>query len=145
MNSGCLIDTRAVASFVNLLPYYGTETKPRWEVAATVLTGHLRPGDVLLVGDPGAVDMMNVFLARQGRGIDRGTWTASVSDASCALYAHHRVWAVFGRVGQVDHEDLAGFMADVAPLGPPSSRVRIGLDISMMVYDHPAGPCVAEG
>ena len=133
------------AAVVNLLPYYHTETKPRWEVAAKVLTERLRPGDVLLVADPSAVDMMNVFLARTHQALPPELWTKDVAEASCALYSGRRVWAVFGRVGQADHEDLGQFLDAVAPLGPPSARVAIGLDISLALYNHPAGPCVAQG
>ena len=135
----------AAVALLNLLPYYRTETKPRWEVAAHVLAERLRPGDTLLIADPGAVDMMNVFLARKHQAIGPELWTENVADASCALYAGRRVWALFGRVGQVDHQNLAGFLAETAPLGPPAASVAIGLDISLALYDHPAGPCVAQG
>ena len=134
-----------VAALVNLLPYYHTETKPRWEVAAKVLTERLRPGDVLLIADPGAVDMMNVFLARSHQALPPELWTEDVAEASCALYSGRRVWALFGRVGQVDHENLGQFLDTIAPLGPPSARVSIGLDISLALYNRPAGPCVAQG
>ncbi len=140
--AGALI---GAAATVNLLPYYHAETKPRWEVAAKVLATRLRPGDVLLIADPSAVDMMNVFLARKHQALPPELWTENVAEASCALYSGRRVWAVFGRVGQVDHEDLGQFLDTVAPLGPPSAKVAIGLDISLALYNHPAGPCVAQG
>ncbi len=133
------------AAVVNLIPYYHTETKPRWEMAAHVLSARLRPGDMLLISDPASVEMMNVFLARAHEAIPPELWTENMADASCALYSGRRVWAVFGRVGQVDHEDLGQFLEAVAPLGPPASRISIGLDISLALYDHPAGPCVAQG
>ncbi|MBE7210785.1 MAG: glycosyltransferase family 39 protein [Gluconacetobacter diazotrophicus] len=131
------------AALVNLLPYYRTETKPRWEVAARMLDQRLRPGDELLIADPGAVDMMNVFLARRGAAIPRALWTADVAEASCALGAGRRVWAVFGRVGQVDHEDLSRFQADIAPLGPPLARVGVGMDITLMLFEPPGGGSTA--
>ena len=134
-----------VASFANLAPYYRTETKPRWEVAATVVQSVLAPTDILLIDDPGAVDMMNVFLARGHRPIAAASWTQSVMEASCVLYAGGRVWALQGRVGQVDHEMLDGFMDRVEPLGAPSEVRKIGLDITLMRYDRPAGGCRAQG
>ena len=135
----------AVAAFVNLGPYYKAETKPRWEIAARTVDARLAAGDLLLIDDPGAVDMMNVFLAREHRRLDRSLWTEDVLDASCALMTGHRVWALQGRVGQVDHEALDGFLARIAPLGPPAGTERIGLDIVLMRFNRPAGPCTAQG
>ena len=132
-------------SFVNLAPYYRTETKPRWEVAARTVKEVFRPGDVLLIDDPGAVDMMNVFLGRTHDPIARTAWTENVTDASCVLNGGGRVWALQGRVGQVDHEMLDGFLQRIAPLGKPASVERIGLDITLMRFDQPAGPCQAQG
>ena len=34
---------------VNLVPYYGAETKPRWDLAAADLMKEMRPGDIVLV------------------------------------------------------------------------------------------------
>ncbi len=135
----------AVAAFVNLSPYYKAETKPRWEIAARTVAMRMTPGDLLLIDDPGAVDMMNVFLAREHRKLDPGLWTENVLNASCALMTGHRVWALQGRVGQVDHEMLDGFLARISPLGPPAGTERIGLDIVLMRFDRPAGPCTAQG
>ncbi len=132
------------ASFANLAPYYRTETKPRWEVAATTVRALLAPRDVLLIDDPGAVDMMNVFLGRQHDPITPSLWTENVTEASCVLYEGGRVWALQGRVGQVDHEMLDGFLNRIAPLGQPSSVRKIGLDITLMRFDRPAGPCRAQ-
>lgn len=135
----------AIAAFVNLAPYYRTETKPRWEVAARTVAARLAPGDLLLIDDPGAVDMMNVFLARSRAKLPGTLWTESVTAASCALMSGHRVWALQGRVGQVDHEMLDGFLGRIAPLGAPAATERIGLDIVLLRFDHPAGPCAAQG
>ncbi len=135
----------AFAAFVNLGPYYKAETKPRWEIAARVVADRIAPGDLLLIDDPGAVDMMNVFLAREHRKLESTLWTENVLNASCALLTGHRVWALQGRVGQVDHEALDGFLARIAPLGPPATNERIGLDIVLMRFDRPAGPCTAQG
>ena len=135
----------AFAAFVNLGPYYKAETKPRWEIAARLVADRVAPGDLLLIDDPGAVDMMNVFLARAHRKLESTLWTENVLNASCALMTGHRVWALQGRVGQVDHEALDGFLARIAPLGPPATNERIGLDIVLMRFDRPAGPCTAQG
>ena len=133
------------ASAANLAPYYQTETKPRWEVAARTVKALLAPGDVLLIDDPGAVDMMNVFLGRHHDPIASSSWTENVTEASCVLYGGGRVWALQGRVGQVDHEMLDGFLQRIATLGRPSSVERIGLDITLLGYDQPGGPCRAQG
>ena len=140
-----LAATLIAAAAFNLEPYYRTETKPRWEVAAKAVKAALAPQDVLLIDDPGAVDMMNVFLGRQQDPISGSSWTQNVTEASCVLYSGGKVWALQGRVGQVDHEMLDGFLKRVAVLGRPSAIERIGLDITLMRYDQPAGPCRAQG
>lgn len=135
----------AAASLVNLAPYYRAETKPRWELAAQAVLSSVAPTDTLLIDDPGAVDMMNVFLEREHREIPASSWTMDVSDAACALRTGHRVWALQGRVGQADFENLAQFERRLAPLGAPDLVRRIGLDITLIRFDGPAGDCGAQG
>jgi mannosyltransferase len=120
---------------VNLHPYYHDETKPRWDLAAANLHTNLQPGDLLLVDDPAAVHLMNLYLKRQGAPLPKTVWTRNVQKAAAALAAGHRVWAVQGRVGQADHEDKAQFLAQIASLGPPSAMQQIGLDIVVLRFN----------
>jgi mannosyltransferase len=120
---------------LNLHPYYKDETKPRWDLAAADLRTDLQPGDLLLVDDPGAVHMMNVYLKRQGAHLPETAWTQNVQQAAAALAAGHRVWAIQGRVGQADHEDRAQFLTQISSLGPPNTEQRIGLDIVLLRFN----------
>ena len=119
----------------NLRPYYHDETKPRWDLAAAELHADLQPGDLLVVDDPGAVHMMNLYLRRQGAHLSKAVWTKDVQKAAAARAAGHRVWAIQGRVGQADHEDRAQFLAQIAALGPPSAMQKVGLDIVLLRFD----------
>jgi mannosyltransferase len=119
----------------NLRPYYHDETKPRWDLAAADLHADLQPGDLLLVDDPGAVHMMNLYLRRQGAHLPQTAWTQDVQQAAAARAAGRRVWAVQGRVGQADHENRAQFLTSIASLGPPNATEHVGLDILLMRFD----------
>jgi 4-amino-4-deoxy-L-arabinose transferase-like glycosyltransferase len=123
---------------LNLLPYYQDETKPRWDLAGVELRAAMQPPDLLLVNDPQAVQLMNLYLNR--RAVPAITnWTLDPNRAAAWLAAGHRVWAVQGKVGQADHEDQAAFFKRIAILGRPAFEENAGLDIRIVRYD-PAGP-----
>ncbi len=125
----------------NLAPYYAMETKPRWDLAAADLGSGLGEGDVVLVDDPQAVKMMNVYLDRTGATLMPGQWTTDVDLAAAALGANARVWAVQGTIGQADERTLDKFLARLASLGTPAARIAEGLDIVMLRFDGaPAAP-----
>ena len=84
---------------INLLPYYQAETKPRWDLAAHELHTGLQSGDLVLVDDPQAVGMMNIYLAREGAPLPAGSWTLDVQQAAAWRAAGRRVWIVQGLVG----------------------------------------------
>ena len=119
----------------NLRPYYHDETKPRWDLAAADLHADLQPGDLLLVDDPGAVHMMNLYLRRQGAHLPKTAWTRNVQQAAAALAAGHRVWAIQGRVGQADHENQEQFLAQHRLARPAQRASRIGLDIVLLRFN----------
>jgi mannosyltransferase len=122
-------------SAVNLWPYYHDETKPRWDLAAEQLRTQLQPGDLLLVDDPQAVSMMNIYLARKGETLSADEWTLNIQKAAEWREAGKRVWAIQGTVGQVDHESQAQFLSQIAPLGTPSLTKHAGLEILVMRFD----------
>ncbi len=119
----------------NLAPYYDTETKPRWDLAAADLRADLRPGDTVLVDDPAAIRMMNVYLRRSADKLTRQRWTGDVGQAVAALSAGGRVWAVQGTIGQADERTIEGFLDKIAPLGQPTVRDVEGLDILLLRFD----------
>ncbi len=120
---------------LNLHPYYQDETKPRWDLAAADLHTDLQPGDLLLVDDPEAVHLMNLYLKRHGAPLPKTVWTRNVQTAAAALAAGHRVWAIHGRIGQADHENRTQFLAQIASLGPPNAEQDIGLDIVLLRFN----------
>ena len=119
----------------NLVPYYALETKPRWDLAAADLAAALNEGDLVLVDDPQAVKMMNIYLERIGAALGPGQWTTDVQVAAAALATNVRVWAIQGAIGQADERTLDRFLASISGLGVPALRSAKGLDIVMMRFD----------
>ncbi len=75
------LQTAAVAAIVllagaNLVPYYHDDTKPRWDLAAAELHTDLNQQDLLLIDDPTAVSLINLYLDRIGAAaIPPSQWT----------------------------------------------------------------------
>jgi mannosyltransferase len=132
-----VIGAVAVTALVNLRPYYKEETKPRWDLAAATLEAGLQEDDLVLVDDPWAVKMMNVYLSRIGADLLPDNWTVDRSVAQERLNNGGQVWAVHGRVGQADKESVAEFRGSLAPLGQPAAALREGLDV-LVVQFQPA-------
>jgi 4-amino-4-deoxy-L-arabinose transferase-like glycosyltransferase len=132
--------------FINLLPYYRVETKPRWDLAAAELNLNLSDGDVVLVNDLAAVKIINLYLGRNSRAMYPAQWTMNPREAADDLAHGHQVWAIEGRVGQADVEGLYEFLERVAPLGPPSAWLQKGRDVTVLRYDPPlrAQPCAGQ-
>jgi 4-amino-4-deoxy-L-arabinose transferase-like glycosyltransferase len=124
----------ALLAVANLWPYYQDETKPRWDAAGMDLRAAWRPGDLLLVDDPQAVQLMNIYLGRQNAALPLNAWTQDVARAVAWRAAGGRVWAVQGKVGQADHEDQAGFLARIAGLGAPDETMQVGHDIVLLRF-----------
>lgn len=125
---------------LNLAPYYGDETKPRWDLAGQELVAGLRPGDLLLVDDPQAVRMMNLYLHRQHADLPASLWTTDLARAVSWRRSGGRVWAVQGVVGQVDHENQTQFLHRIASLGAPQFSEHAGMDILLLRFDGDASP-----
>ena len=128
-----------VAALVNLSPYYREETKPRWDLAAATLQAGLQEDDLVLVDDPWAVKMMNVYLSRIGASLPPEGWTVDRAVAQERLNHGGQVWAVHGRVGQADKETIAEFRSSLATLGEPAAAIRVGKDVLVMQF-HPNAP-----
>jgi mannosyltransferase len=127
-------------AFVNLAPYYEVEMKPRWDLAAASLQPAIANHDLVLVADAWVPRMMNVYLSRSGTMLAESQWTSDVGVAMTRLADGGRVWAVFGRVGQVDHEDLDHFLLRISPLGSPATEIRSGLDVITLLFDASGSP-----
>lgn len=108
---GPVLTAAALLLVLNLLPYYRAETKPRWDIAASMLGPRLDPGDLLLVSDSAAPFMLNYDYP------DPWTATRHAAKAKAALAGGHRVWAVYGPAGQGRQPARAAFFATAAKLG----------------------------
>jgi mannosyltransferase len=135
---GAGVSIIATLAFINLTPYYWVDTKPRWDLAAASLQPAIRNDDLVLVADVWVPRMMNVYLARKGDVLPRAQWTTDVDVAITGLADGRWVWAVFGRVGQVDRENLESFLHRISPLGSPAAEMRAGLDVVILKFAAPA-------
>ena len=122
-------------AFANLTPYYQIEAKPRSDLAAASLQPVIENHDFVLVTNAWVPRMMNVYLSRSGVVLPDSQWTSDVDVAMTRLAERGRVWAVFGRVGQVDREDLDNFLHRISRLGSPAAEMRAGLDVIMLLFD----------
>ncbi len=122
---------------LNLAPYYGSETKPRWDLAAAELQQVMQPGDMIIVPDGLPIMMMNFFLSRQNQAIADTRWTMDVFKAAEHLQNGGRVWAVYGKVGQADRTPTRAFTRIIQPLGKSVGEVQEGELITMRLYAHP--------
>ncbi|HEX3982279.1 MAG TPA: glycosyltransferase family 39 protein, partial [Acidisoma sp.] len=88
----------ALLAVINLVPYYQSETKPRWDLAGRDLINIIQPGDMILVPDRGPIALMDFFLARDGQSIPEDLWTRDVFKAAAYVHDGGRVWVVQGKV-----------------------------------------------
>jgi mannosyltransferase len=135
MQTACLVVIGLLAT-ANLAPYYHDDTKPRWDLAAAELHAELNEQDLLLVDDPTAVSLINLYLSRLGGDVILpDQWTLDVAAAATRLANGGKVWVVQGRVGQADKESMEAFLNRIAVLGPPALQLKKGRDVAMLRFD----------
>ena len=130
------VTAMALLAAVNLVPYYQSETKPRWDLASRDLVNILQPGDMILVPDRGPITIMNFFLARDGQSIPDDLWTRDIFKAAAHVQDGGRVWVVEGKVGQADHTPRKSYNAILAPLGSPIAVLPEGDLITFKLFDR---------
>ena len=134
----------ALCAVINLLPYYTSETKPRWDRAASMLAQRFASGDLLLVSDGAASAMLD--FDRQGVKPRHPAWPATQDpkQAAAALATGHRVFVIYGPAGQGQQPDRAHFFATAAKLGSMAPGLAAGSEITIREISPPAeGPAVA--
>ncbi|HEV2300768.1 MAG TPA: glycosyltransferase family 39 protein [Stellaceae bacterium] len=125
------------AALVNLLPYYGYETKPRWDLAAQELAEKAKPGDVVLA-DRGYTYNVFAIYAEQAKLAEHGLKvTAQLGEAAAAAPGHD-VWALYGRIGQSDIVPADDYLRTLAPLGQPDAEYKVGRYITLYRFEAPA-------
>ncbi len=133
--------------FVNMLPYYGQETKPRWDIAAQMLAHDVAPGDVVLLDDLGALPLLKVYLPAGTRTVVLADSDGNIAHAKQAISHGKRVWAVFGHAGQsAEKAAWTRFYNNLSPLGTPEQIQLAGNRIFITLFEPPvpAARTVAE-
>jgi mannosyltransferase len=127
----------AAACFVNLMPYYHYETKPRWDLLATWLALRARPGDVVLVNRGYSYYVFSIFAKRAGLSA-RGLFIAHHAAAAERFAPGHDLWAVYGRTGQGPMPSPQAYLRSLARFGRPVAEYAIGRYIILWRFSEPA-------
>jgi hypothetical protein len=151
------------ACFINALPYYGYETKPRWDLLAARLATKAQPGDVVLVNDYYAFYVFSVFAARTdlvdrqvklawqlsqearlaaARDPGEKSWIAAIQGFSEAvrLAAGHDLWVIYGRSGQEVMAPAEDYRRSLAGSARPVAEFSVGRHIVAWQYRVPGEP-----
>jgi hypothetical protein len=151
-----------MACFVNIVPYYSYETKPRWDLLAARLATKARPGDVVLVNDYYAYYVFSVFAARAdlarrqvkvtwqlpeaarqaGAGDKNKSWIAATQGFAEAarLAAGHDLWVIYGRSGQEVMAPAEVYRRSLAGSTRPVAEFSVGRHIVAWRYREPGAP-----
>jgi mannosyltransferase len=124
-----------VAGVINLTPYYRTETKPRWDLAAAYLAANTEPGDTIVANNTAARYVLSAYADRYhlDRPIIDGTEPAS---AIARLPATGRVWLVYGRTGQNVQGAAQNYLKNWSSLGLPAATMPLGQQVSAARFDR---------
>jgi mannosyltransferase len=126
----------AVAGMINLAPYYQSETKPRWDLAAAYLAENMQPGEAIIAYDVAASYVLTAYADRYH--LDR-TIVSTTHDVSTTaahfMSSHQRLWVVYGRTGQGKMAGEDVYLQKWLAFGNPDSEVRFGKDIVAMHFD----------
>jgi mannosyltransferase len=126
----------AIAGTINLAPYYPSETKPRWDLAAAYLAENVQPGDVIIANDGAARYVLTAYADRYrlDRAIVSTTHNVSTTAAHFAS-SQQRLWVVYGRTGQGTTAGADVYLQKWLAFGDPTSKVSFGNDIVAMRFD----------
>jgi mannosyltransferase len=149
---GQLVACCAVAAILlaNTIPYYGAETKPRWDIAAKLLAQDLAPGDGVFFYDMAALSVTQAYLPAAEQSALQAASTGNFDQARAMQAQGRRVWAVFGTAGQsAEKKAWPNFYAKLAPLGTPEQIQVAGKRIYIALYEPAARNagqnCVSPG
>ena len=118
---------------LNVLPYYRDELKPNWNMAAQELAMDVKPGDVVLFSDTGAVPILKFYLSDIGNVTILNSPYTNLADAEAALKQGKRVWVVYGHAGQ-NTSTHQSFFAQLQVLGTPQFTQKAGKRITIAMY-----------
>lgn len=123
----------------NLAPYYRSETKPRWDLAAAYLAANVQHGDSVITNDHMAQYVLAAYGDRYH--LDRKMLIVAphTSDATMRNAQEGRIWLVWGRTGQglIDTEET--YLQRWLALGSPVCKLRFGLHVVVLRFEPAAG------
>jgi uncharacterized membrane protein len=128
-----LMPALGLGCLINLLPYYDSETKPRWDLLAAKLATDARPGDVILLNSYYAYSVLAVFASRAGLA-DRSVRLTWLLPEAAGLAAGHDLWVVYGRAGQRISQAPEEYRQAIGVLGLPIAETAIGRYIRVWRY-----------
>ena len=125
------------AATLNLLPYYGYETKPRWDLAARELADRAKPGDIVLADRGYTYNVFSIY-AEEARLAAHGLKVMTQLRDADTHSPGHDVWAIYGRTAQSDIVPAEAYLRTLAPLGRPDAAYRVGRYITLYHFADPA-------
>jgi hypothetical protein len=126
----------------SLRPYYGGETKPRWDLAAAYLAEQVAKGDATVVSSGLARVMLGTYLARHA-GVAINVLDVQSKEEILSTYGRGAsVWLIHGRAGQGGNLIArADFTARWAEIGPARETRMFGRHIAIWRHARqPASP-----
>lgn len=125
------------AGLVNIAPYYTTETKPRWDLAATYLAAHAGRGDAVVAAGYQATYVLGAYAARAHLAapiVDGG----DVVRTAASLPKDRPVWLLYGRTGQSPIPSESDYLRQWSRLGAPAETVHFGRYVVAWRFGPPA-------
>ena len=130
---------------INLWPYYGSETKPRWDIAAQMLARDVAPGDFVYLSDRSASAVLRMYLPANRQTFLLRNTTGNLQRAELAQLQGERVWAVYGHASQsASGKQWPQFMVKIAPLGTPAATEMAGSRIYITLFNAPSHDVAAN-
>ena len=90
----------AVGAALSLLPYYASETKPRWDLAASYLAARVGPNDAVVTSSTLASVVVEAYVKRSAPGAVDAVKFRPLPEVEARVAAGGTVWLVHGRAGQ---------------------------------------------
>ena len=125
----------AAVAAANLIPFYETETRPRWDLAAADVTPLLRPNDVILSEfTPIYATMFTLFANRRGA-MPPVIFLDDPSKAYDLLRTGHRLWILYGWAIPGRIISTGQFAGIVARFGVPQRHFAEGRNVQVWFFD----------
>ena len=134
--AGCL----AVSAALSLAAYYASETKPRWDLAATYLAEHGSPSDVMITDTGLARIVLAAYLDRAGAAAVKATEFHDMPIVKDRFNNGRTLWVIHGRTGQGTVEQVEEFLNRWTSFGTPNTEVVFGKHIVIRRYGPDANP-----